>query len=459
MKTRSLKKLLFTLAAFGVFATSYAASGTWYVATTGNNANSGDMANPFLTIQHAINQASNGDSIFVSNGTYTITATLDVNKGVVIHGESMAGVILDASGMTPITNRVIETDADNVTLRNLTIKPITDPDANNGNNIGFTMKVGSNSGTTVNNNIVLHNISIDGAAERTPFDIHGVTGIQILNLSASGTTRGNGISFSGCTDVYLNGFTGTSNAWGSIAIYASRYVPSGGRGSDDVTIVGSSLSIDGNVFSQDDFGTPDLFNTDITVTGWDYTIFNDDFRTGGDGPEYTFFAETKDDAAAIGEALNLGNSGNTASAIKRISNGQWYVTNLNTELSIQAAIDEATAGDVINVDAGTFEEGLNIGKSITLLGANESISPNTGSRGTESIIKPQGGSGAPDAITGSANGVTVVVRGFTFDLEDTRYSSGNSKRYMTQTSKTGTWCGERSYVHFREHRIDFQLVG
>ena len=167
-----------------------------------------------LSIQAAIDVASSGDNILVSDNTHTISETIDVNKSLTIEGESMAGAILDASAMTPLTNRVVETNADNITLRNLTIKPITDPDAGANNSIGFTIKAGANNGATINDGLVMENITIDGAAERTPFDFHGLDNVTLTNLNASGTTRGNGMQFTGCTNVTLNSFTGTANAWG-----------------------------------------------------------------------------------------------------------------------------------------------------------------------------------------------------------------------------------------------------
>ena len=160
-------------------------------------------------------------------------------------------------------------------MRNLTIKPITDPDPAANNSIGFTIKAGANATPTINDGLVLENITIDGAAERTPFDFHGLDNVTLTNLNASGTTRGNGMQFTGCTNVTLNSFTGTSNAWGGIAIYASRYVPAEGRGSDNISIVGSGLSTDGAVFSQDDIdpSNGDLFNTNVSVTGWDFLVY------------------------------------------------------------------------------------------------------------------------------------------------------------------------------------------
>jgi hypothetical protein len=48
---------------FGLYAT---AQNTYYVSTTGNNTNSGlTTTSPFLTIQYAINTASDNDSIIL----------------------------------------------------------------------------------------------------------------------------------------------------------------------------------------------------------------------------------------------------------------------------------------------------------------------------------------------------------------------------------------------------------
>src|SRR5688500_9484475 len=45
-------------------------SATYYVSTTGNDANSGSSSAPFATLQKGVNTAQAGDSVFVNSGTY-----------------------------------------------------------------------------------------------------------------------------------------------------------------------------------------------------------------------------------------------------------------------------------------------------------------------------------------------------------------------------------------------------
>jgi hypothetical protein len=71
--------------------------------------------------------------------------------------------------------------------------------------------------------------------------------------------------------------------------------------------------------------------------------------------------------------------------------------------TIQHAIDEASAGDTIHVAAGAYTEDVTIAKSVTLLGPNAGVDPNTASRATEATI--DGGVGR--AITVTAAGVTI----------------------------------------------------
>ena len=88
-------------------------------------------------------------------------------------------------------------------------------------------------------------------------------------------------------------------------------------------------------------------------------------------------------------------------------------------LTIQAAINGAGVGDTINVLAGTYNERLNVNKSLTLLGAQTGADPTgPGARtnpALESVVTEAGLSTPnPDVLVEIPSGVTdVVLDGFT----------------------------------------------
>jgi parallel beta-helix repeat protein len=75
--------------------------GPYYVSATGNDANDGsasDNAHAWLTIQHAVDNVTAGDTIMVAAGTYT--ENVNVNKSLTLTGASSATVIVNASAHT-----------------------------------------------------------------------------------------------------------------------------------------------------------------------------------------------------------------------------------------------------------------------------------------------------------------------------------------------------------------------
>src|SRR5258707_5951541 len=59
---------------------------TWYVATTGNDANDcATTSTPCATINGAIGKAASGDTIYVAQGTYT-GSSANITKGLVVSG-------------------------------------------------------------------------------------------------------------------------------------------------------------------------------------------------------------------------------------------------------------------------------------------------------------------------------------------------------------------------------------
>ncbi|MBA7597358.1 hypothetical protein ES703_04361 [subsurface metagenome] len=96
----------------------------------------------------------------------------------------------------------------------------------------------------------------------------------------------------------------------------------------------------------------------------------------------------------------------------------WNVQNIDTEdnfNSIQAAIDNASPGDTIEVAAGTYNEAIVIDRQLTLLGANHGVNA-TEERGPESIINAQG---VPIAVLINGADTVATFDGFTVDNYDT----------------------------------------
>lgn len=109
--------------------------------------------------------------------------------------------------------------------------------------------------------------------------------------------------------------------------------------------------------------------------------------------------------------------------------------------TIQAAVDDAGVvdGDTINIGAGTYAEAVVVDKSLSFVGPNASISPNSsdplvanGARVAEAIIKPPVGDGMHAFVIDPA--VTdVTFSGLSFDLTDAVYTAFG-QRFISSSS-------------------------
>ena len=85
------------IGAFGIGCYAPIHSGPiWYVSTNGSDNNNGSEDNPFATIQHGINAASDGDTVFVLAGTYIENINYN-GKNIVVQGEDREITIIDGN--------------------------------------------------------------------------------------------------------------------------------------------------------------------------------------------------------------------------------------------------------------------------------------------------------------------------------------------------------------------------
>lgn len=312
----------------------------------------------YSTIQDAIDAANSGDTVYILNGTYVQSGTININKSLTLDGESESGVTIDASGNG--TGYGIKVEADNVTLSNFTLTPPQVDGVEGSSGGGYAIHATFDHGSPYSalSNLTIENITIDNG-NRTGFDIHGYNGVTLTNLTSTDAAYGNGIQLTGCTDATVTGCTTSGNAWGGVAVYCSNssYL---NRGSDNITFDFAANSVDESFYIEDEFG---LTNTNINVSNWTYGIEND-YDTDANMLVYT----DKDLAYAldIGESLN-NKYGNEKSLVFDSAGGTQYV---GEGMSIQAAIDAADPGDVVQVSDGTYTENPTINKSLTLQSEN-----------------------------------------------------------------------------------------
>lgn len=74
----------------------------------------------YSSIMDAINNASDGDTIYVFNGTYE--GYFSINKSITIQGEHTNNTIIDGSNYFPNSTSLIKITADNVNLKGFNIK-------------------------------------------------------------------------------------------------------------------------------------------------------------------------------------------------------------------------------------------------------------------------------------------------------------------------------------------------
>ena len=69
----------------------------YWVSPGGSDAGAGSLADPFETMQHGVDVAGNGDTVWVSAGTYA--QRVEMKSGVRLRAVEGATVILDGSGL------------------------------------------------------------------------------------------------------------------------------------------------------------------------------------------------------------------------------------------------------------------------------------------------------------------------------------------------------------------------
>jgi hypothetical protein len=235
LKFRALSSLGVTIALVGAALAFTAApasatpscGATCYVSTTGNDANSGTLGSPLLTIQAGVNGVSPGGTVNVAAGTYVENVT--VPQSVDISGAGAGATIVEPAVSNPDcggtggsslctgASNVFLVQSDNVTIDHLTVDG-DNPAISTGYNIGGAnvdarngIIVDFNTAPGVFNNLSVHDVTVKNVYLRAIYASSGGTfnftndtidnvqgdpnaSVAMFNFGGSGVMSGNHVS-------------------------------------------------------------------------------------------------------------------------------------------------------------------------------------------------------------------------------------------------------------------------
>jgi hypothetical protein len=121
----------------------------------------------YLSIADAINHANTGDTIYIPNGIYYISSSITPKSGIVLTGQSQAGVII--RGVGTAGNMISMQNLKNVEISSLTLDGYTNSSVSTaiyayqgGNHYLHNLTIQNLQGSSSNN--AYHAIHFDGNA-------------------------------------------------------------------------------------------------------------------------------------------------------------------------------------------------------------------------------------------------------------------------------------------------------
>ena len=309
----------------------------------------GSVANPFATIQQGLNAVQANGMVYVLDGAYE--EFVDISTvGVTLRGQSQNGTVLDRSAASGYG---LEVTADDVTLQDFTL---IGPSSGQGYGInaqGSPVEFDILTGLRILDVTVRNSLNSEIA-------LNTVQDAVLENVTADGNgTGGVGVAITGSTDVTLTNVTTLGNGWGGIGLYTTRDGQNFALdNTTGITVTGGWQSEPVTIYSQ--------YYGDKTITGLDlegfgYAVLNPDHRDGSVGcpdddyaANFTYYARTA--AAAATLATGLCNPG--SSTIQPLdANDASLLLNeflIYPGMSIQAALDTASSGASIHINAGDY---------------------------------------------------------------------------------------------------------
>ncbi|NIP42197.1 MAG: T9SS type A sorting domain-containing protein [candidate division Zixibacteria bacterium] len=322
----------------------------------------------FLHIQNAVNFATAGDQIDIYDGTYY--EALNLNKtNLTLTGSGTSLVNIDCGGLAGFNNAGIYISADGVDLQDFTFigEPATSAPR-------YGIKFADVTGGSLTNLIIKE-------FYRTGVDMLGTDGVTITGCESK-DNGGNGFQACDANNITYTNITSSGNAWGGVGLFTwGNYTP---IGTDNIVFTGTNsfgesgtdnggLYLEEGNYSDPNNPYPITFSTNI-ADGANVTIQLSDFShmLGGDSDNNNTYRRFYGSLADVLSAA-AGSPGHitTGRYVQDLSDESFYVASF---LTIQAAVDAADPGDLINVQPGTYTEQVHITKNdLTIDGAGVDV--------------------------------------------------------------------------------------
>jgi len=410
-------------------------SAVYVDASTSHTSDLGGRYHPYSTIAPAITRVVSGGTIYIAAGDYT------ENIAVVDKVMHFVGAIDAGGNPLPRIVGTLSIDHPNAGDAFRRIENINFSVGSTGN--GIDLK-------NVDQGVTITNCTFDG----NNLFMSGKNGVNIF----SGPNGNNHITIDDCT--FQNGlYVGVNGYANYLTVKDSSFanVKSGINlqgGGGNLVVENTDFSVVAQAASSDTYGIRFASSTgsvpNMTVTGGSITV--DKAGLTADPGTYHSAIVVRAAASGVLEANNISINGEVVNlspvsldaecnywqtivmseiAAKITGLVDWSpwadsglssctytwpvhnITQVTDHPTIQAAIDAASAGDVIEVDAGTYQEDVNINKSLTVEGAGPA------STTIEGII---GGDIATVRV--AANNVTIA--GFTITRQGNNITDWNN---------------------------------
>lgn len=387
----------------------------------------------YTTISDAVNDAVAGDTLLLAATTFT--EHVDLSLPITLRGSATGGTLID---VTQDIGWGITLGSDDVTLENVTVLA-------GGDNPHFAIH--SEPGIT---GISIEHVEVYDS-HRSCIDLNGLTGPDlnvVRDVKVVGSAVGFGVALSTCDMVLLEDVYSRDNGFGDIAIMNSNYYD---QEISSITIAGDldlggpeSLGGGGIVVQVDattlPLGIGPLFPLNIQADGFEQVLEAPGDQTG-------CIVVHNDDVRQI--AATLGANISDLISYDLVTQDAMVYPGMR----IQPALDAAVDGDVIHVEAGSYDTiPLVVDAGVSLLGANAGIPADSAAlRAEETIIVGAvvtGGTPVMDGLrVATADGAAIEVGADATGL-DVRNSI-----LIGEDSPTSTGMVARGLVQSEDNRI------